>query len=131
MKRRRGVSLVELMVAAMLSGMIFVAALPVLTIGRNVIYRANKREAGLTAGDAAFEYVANEMRFAERIWIGNEKEEIPPGEENWNAVYAKGTLMVRIGLRFPKGCAEDPCFPMDSLTLQILSWKQRPWGQVT
>ena len=110
MKRRKGVSLVELMVAAMLSGMIFAAALPVLTISRNVIYRANKREAGLMAGDAVFEYVANEMRFAERIWIGNEKEEIPPGEENWNAVYAKGTLMVRDRAPVSEGLCGRPVF---------------------
>ena len=62
MKRRRGVSLVELMVAAMVSGMIFVAALPVLTISQNIICKVNKREAGFMAGDAIFEYVANEMR---------------------------------------------------------------------
>ena len=83
--RRRGVSLVELMVSTMLFGMIFVAALPVLTISRNTICRLNKKEAGFVAGDAIFEYVANEIRFANRIWIGDGKEEKPPEDENWNA----------------------------------------------
>ncbi|MEY8395820.1 type II secretion system protein [Lachnospiraceae bacterium 45-P1] len=110
MMRRRGVSLVELMVSTMLFGMIFVAALPVLTISRNMICRASKREAGFMAGDAIFEYVANEMRFADRIWIGDGKEEKPPGEENWNAIYVERTLMVREGTSVTEETHGRPVF---------------------
>lgn len=129
MKRRRGVSLVELMVAAMVSGMIFVAALPVLTISRNIICKVNKREAGFMAGDAIFEYVANEIRFANRVWIGDGKEERPPEEECWNAIYVEGTLMVREETPVSGGMHGRPVFSDKFLDFAELKLETRVMGQ--
>ena len=127
--RRRGVSLVELMVSTMLFGMIFVAALPVLTISRNTICRLNKREAGFVAGDAIFEYVANEIRFANRIWIGDGKEEKPPEDENWNAIYVERTLMVRDGAPVSEGMHGRPVFSDKFLDFAELKLEIRATGQ--
>ena len=127
--RRRGVSLVELMVSTMLFGMIFVAALPVLTISRNTICRLNKKEAGFVAGDAIFEYVANEIRFANRIWIGDGKEEKPPEDENWNAIYVERTLMVRDGAPVSEGRHGRPVFSDKFLDFAELKLEIRATGQ--
>ena len=129
MKRRRGVSLVELMVAAMLSGMIFVAALPVLIISRNMICKVNKREARCMAGDAVFEYVANEIKFANRVWIGDGKKERPPEDENWNAIYVEGTLMFRDRIPVSKEMHGRPVFSDKFLDYTELKLETRVMGQ--
>lgn len=83
--KKSGFTLVELMVAALLAGIALVIALPLILVGRNTDIRTEKKEAIALAGDAIFEYVADEMKFAGRVYLGNLSDHKPVGE-NWKSI---------------------------------------------
>lgn len=82
---KKGFTLVELMVAALLAGVALVIALPLILVGRNTGARTEKREAVSLAGEAIYEYVADEVKFAGRLYIGDLNEKRPEGE-NWKSI---------------------------------------------
>lgn len=84
-EKRKGFTLVELMVAALLAGVALVIALPLILVGRNTDVRTEKREAVSLAGEAIYEYVADELKFAGRLYIGDLNEKRPEGE-NWKSI---------------------------------------------
>lgn len=84
-EKMKGFTLVELMVAALLAGVALVIALPLILVGRNTDVRTEKREAISLAGEAIYEYVADEVKFAGRLYIGDLNEKRPEGE-NWKSI---------------------------------------------
>lgn len=87
MRNRRGFTLTEIMIAAMLGGVLLLIALPLIftqqRIGRQLEENANT----VMVGDAIFEYVKDELIYADRVFIGDNEENVPPEEEDWKAIY--------------------------------------------
>lgn len=86
-QKRKGFTLVELMVAALLAGIALVIALPLILIGRNTDVRTEKKEAIALAGDAVYEYIADEIKFAGRLYIGDADGK-RPAEGKWKSITA-------------------------------------------
>lgn len=82
---KSGFTLVELMVASLLAGIALIIALPLILVGRNTDIRTEKKEAIALAGEAIFEYVADEMKFAGSVYLGNLTDHKPVGE-NWKSI---------------------------------------------
>ncbi|MBQ7795878.1 MAG: type II secretion system protein [Lachnospiraceae bacterium] len=71
MRNRKGFTLVEVVIASMLAGMVLLAAFPLITAGRNMVNREQKRMEAAMVGDGIFEAVANELRCADRVFLGD------------------------------------------------------------
>lgn len=65
MNRRQGTTLIELMAAAGLSGMILLIALPVILTGKRISRRLEEEEMFSMAGDGIFFHMREEMMFSE------------------------------------------------------------------
>jgi len=65
MSRRRGTTLVELMTAMALAGMIFMIGLPVILTQKRIGRQMEEREAFVMAGDDIFSEVKEELMFGE------------------------------------------------------------------
>lgn len=86
MKGRHGFTLMEVMIAAMLSGMIFLAALPLILTGQKLARQMEEKEAANIAGDAVFEDVKEKLMYADRIFLGNDPENELLDEGEWKPV---------------------------------------------
>lgn len=86
MMDRRGFTLIELMTVSMLAGILLVIALPLLILGQNAGERVRKTAELSAVGDGIFEYISEELKAAERLCIGDGKENRPAGGE-WKALY--------------------------------------------
>ena len=86
MKGKGGFTIIELMTAVTLSGIVLMIALPLLLTGTGIGSRLMRREALITAGDGIFESVSRELKLAERIWIGDADEGRPEEAEEWKAL---------------------------------------------
>lgn len=69
MRRRRGTTLIELMAAAGLSGMILLIALPVILTGKRISRKMEERTEMFMAGDGIFSYMKEEIMFSEEDTI--------------------------------------------------------------
>lgn len=83
MKGKNGFTMIEMMTAVTLSGIVLMIALPLLLTGTGISSRFMRREALVTAGDGIFEYAAREMKLAGRIWIGDADEGRPEATGEW------------------------------------------------
>lgn len=86
MKNQKGFTLIELMTAAMLAGIILVIALPLLILGMNAMDLTGKATEISVEGDAVFEYISDELKRADCVWIGYEEGE-QPGNGEWSILY--------------------------------------------
>lgn len=86
MRNRRGAALVELMTAVALAAVIMAAAFPAVMTGNRLYLKKMEKVSAVMAGDAVFESLRNELRFADTIAVGS-LEEKPSGEESWKAFY--------------------------------------------
>lgn len=86
MRSRRGATLIELMTAVALAAIIMATAVPGVMTGIRCYRRETEKVSAQMAGDAVFEYLRNELRFAETITVGSLREE-PAGGEWQKAFY--------------------------------------------
>lgn len=110
--KKRGFTLVELMAAAFLSGIVLLIALPLILTEQKIGRRMEEKENTVMVGDAIFGYVKDELTYAERVFIGDNSERMPPDMENWKAIYVSGKLenLSRKQARLVmEVCALKPC----------------------
>lgn len=86
MGQQKGFTLIELMTASLLAGMILVIALPFLILGQNTIGITGKAAEISVKGDAMFEYISDELKMADDIWLAYDGGE-PPENGEWNVLY--------------------------------------------
>jgi prepilin-type N-terminal cleavage/methylation domain-containing protein len=86
MKDQRGFTLVELMTASVLAGILFASAVPLFLMGQRAVRRQQRIAEAALAGDQIFEELSKELVFAGDIWIGDEGGS-PLDAESWTAVY--------------------------------------------
>lgn len=95
MKNRRknttgGFTLVEVVIASMLVGMVMLAAFPMIITGRDILERRQKEMESSLLGDSVFDCVVKELQNADQIFVGTEEEVEAFCEnlefENWSFV---------------------------------------------
>lgn len=89
---KHGFTLVELMVAVLLSGIVLLTALSLILAERKIGRRMEEKENAIMVGNVIFEYVKDELMYAERVFIGDNGELRPPEDEDWKAIYVSGRL---------------------------------------
>lgn len=75
MRRHGGFTLVEVMTASFLAGMIFLTAMPVILFGKRSIRQMAEREAAAMIGDSVFEEAKEKLMYAKRVCLAYEADE--------------------------------------------------------
>lgn len=69
-----GFTLVEVVIASMLVGMVLLAAFPLIKTGRSILERRQKELECSWIGDGIFEFTMKEIQNADRMFVGTEDE---------------------------------------------------------
>ena len=83
MKRRSGFTLIELVVAMVLGGMLSAVLVPILPIAQKQNYQAQNTAAASQAGESIYSYVVDLLNSADRIYLGDDSDH-PENPEDWN-----------------------------------------------
>lgn len=83
MKRRSGFTLIELVVAMVLGGMLSAVLVPILPIAQKQNYQAQNTAAASQAGESIYSYVVDLLNSADRIYLGDDSNH-PENAEDWN-----------------------------------------------
>lgn len=112
MKNRGGFTLAEIMVAVMLGGILLLIALPLILTEQRIGRKLEENANTVMVGDAIFEYVKDELTYADRVFIGDNEENVPPEDEEWKAIYVSGKvkdLSQKQARLVMEACALEPC----------------------
>lgn len=86
MKDRGGFTLVEVMAAAMIAGILILSAFSCFRMGYKVLYERQNRETINMVGDGIFDMAADELRTAGAIFLSDEEAAVPADRRKWNMI---------------------------------------------
>lgn len=107
--KRKGFTLIELIVAMVLAAMLLGALIPLLVTAQKSTYDAQKKTRAAQAGEAIYTYVADQLRSAERVFIGHgTTTPAEPPADQWNqiTVGANGCLAINGVTPYPESYQE-------------------------
>lgn len=86
MKRKKGFTLIELVVTMVIGCILMVSLTSILTLAQNGTYQTQRGTRATQAGEAIYEYIANQLKYAERVYIGDDGSHKPADPASWNAI---------------------------------------------
>lgn len=89
--KKRGFTLIELIVAMVMAVLLLGALVPLMTLSQKENYDGQRQTRANQAGEAIYEYVAGQVRAANRVFVGHgapgEADALYPDDwENWNRI---------------------------------------------
>lgn len=89
MRNRAGFTIVEVMAASLIAGILFLTGFSCLRMGYKVLYEKQDRETANMIGDKIFELAVNELRTAEEVMLCDEDPTAAVDEEAWMLLYGE------------------------------------------
>ena len=88
MKNQNGFTLVEVVIASMLLGMVFLSAFPIVTTGYRMMKQEQEKIEAQIIGNSEFDRIASELQTAKYIFLGTkeELEAIQEDAEEWKYI---------------------------------------------
>lgn len=91
MKSRGGFTLVEIMVASMLAGILVASAFPMVITGKKILEKEQRQESAAFYGESVLSYIADELETTDKVFLGDLSSVELLGPGNWEVLYAGAT----------------------------------------